>query len=379
MARLGAFPTPVQSLDQVTKSLGEGRVFVKRDDVSSSTYGGNKVRTLEVLFGQAQRLGCTRIYSTGAYGSNHATATVLHAPKVGLESGVVLFPQPRSWAALENLRVILSSRAVVRALPHWSALPFGMWAARRAESVQGTRAFIMVPGGATPKGALGYVSAAFELAEQVEAGEVPRPSTVVIGVGSTCTSAGLLVGFHHAARLGIGFRDERGNAAPPELVSVRVTPWPITSKTMILRLASKASAELAALAGEPGLALSPRDFAAHFRVDGRYLGRGYGFASSDGLEAQRMWHEAGAHELDTTYSAKAAAAVVDQVRTGAAGPIVFWSTKSTTPLPPSDLDALRAAPTRMVRWMRRAEQELSAGKLELPVVGEARSAIRLLS
>ena len=73
--------------------------YVKREDESAEVYGGNKVRTLEFLFGEALARGARRIYSTGAFGSNHAAATVLHAPRVGLESGALLFPQPPSRTA----------------------------------------------------------------------------------------------------------------------------------------------------------------------------------------------------------------------------------------------------------------------------------------
>ena len=41
-------------------------------------------------------------------------------------------------------------------LPHWSCLPFGLWRAHGAERL------LMLPGGATPLGALGYVAAALE-------------------------------------------------------------------------------------------------------------------------------------------------------------------------------------------------------------------------
>src|SRR5690606_38893757 len=115
--------------------------FVKRDDASSGVYGGNKVRTLEALFGLARARGARRVYSTGAFGSNHALATVLHAPRAGLEPGVILFPQPRSHSALENLRAILAQRPRVRALPHWSLLPFAIAVTELRER----DAFVMVP------------------------------------------------------------------------------------------------------------------------------------------------------------------------------------------------------------------------------------------
>src|SRR5918912_1904461 len=90
-AGLAELPTPVEPLSQLTKALGRpfAEAFIKRDDLSSPVYGGNKVRTLEVLFGAALEEGATHIYATGAFGSNHATATVLHALRVGLKPGVM--------------------------------------------------------------------------------------------------------------------------------------------------------------------------------------------------------------------------------------------------------------------------------------------------
>jgi D-cysteine desulfhydrase len=366
IAPLGEFPTPVESLERVAREVGhpDVAVFVKRDDISSPVYGGNKVRTLETLFGRARAEAATHIWSTGAFGSNHAVATVLHAPRAGLEPGALLFPQPVSWAALENLRVVLAQGPEVRALMHWSSLPFGMFATARRERARGRRPVIMVPGGATPAGALGYVSAAFELARQVARGDLPAPKRVVIGVGSTCTSAGLLVGFHHAARLGIGFVDARGRPAPPELVSVRVTPWPVTSRHRIVGLAVRTARLLAELSDEPRLAVDRHALGRLLRVEGRYLGRGYGHASRAGAAALRLWQGAGLFALDPTYSAKAAAGLLDEIRRGE-GPLLFWSTKSTVPLPTCEPALIRNAPPAMLRWIARAENELER-RGELP-------------
>ena len=232
MVALGEFPTPVERMLGLEGELGCAPFYVKRDDLSSPVYGGNKVRTLEVLFGLARAAGANEVVATGAYGSNHAVATVLHAARAGLRSGAILFPQPKSWAALENFRVSVTRAEALSVLWHWLALPFAILRARAPER------FVMMPGGATPDGALGYVSAALELAQQVAAGELEPPRRVFVGVGSTCTSAGLLVGFHLAARLGLGFRE------PPQVVSCVVTPLPVTSRFRILGLAVRASARL---------------------------------------------------------------------------------------------------------------------------------------
>jgi D-cysteine desulfhydrase len=335
---LGDLPTPIEPL--VLETNGEptpaagAELFVKRDDLSSAVYGGNKVRTLEVLFGAALRAGASHVYATGAFGSNHAVATILHAKRAGLLPGALLFPQPLSQTAADNLVVSAAHASSFVALPHWSFLPFGMARLRVRAS---TRAFVMVPGGATPLGALGYVAAAFELARQVQSGVLPLPERVVVGVGSTCTSAGLLAGMSLAARLGIGFV-KNGQEAPPRLVSVRVTPWPVTAAFRIVGLAVRATELLSTLTGDPSLRLGRALLGARLTVDGRFLGRGYGFGTEGGDRATALFAAAGGPPLDSTYSAKSAAYLIAARQAPpapASGPILYWATKSSAPLPSS--------------------------------------------
>lgn len=350
--KLGELPTPVESLTPVMSAAGhpEAEAWIKRDDLTSPLYGGNKVRTLEVLFGQAIDQGATHIYSTGAFGSNHAAATVLHAPQVGLKPGVLLFPQPCSHTAADNLKAVLGQQPQVRALPHWSTLPYGMWRTRRAHQRQGHRPVLMAPGGATPLGAMGYISAALELGGQIAAGLCPAPDAIVVGLGSTCTSAGLLVGLHHAARLGIGFK------RPPQLIAVRVTPWPVTAPVRVAWLARRASRLLARLTDDPSLAIPLRTLRRSLTVDGGFLGAGYGLPTPAGREAISLFSHMPGLTLDTTYSAKAAAAVLHRVRHGERRTILYWATKSSAPLPAADPPTLKAAPRLMKRWLKGVER-----------------------
>ncbi|HEY4159341.1 MAG TPA: pyridoxal-phosphate dependent enzyme [Polyangiaceae bacterium] len=355
-APLGTFPTPVTPATGLAGALGvaSADVWLKRDDISAAAYGGNKVRTLELLFGQARVLGKERVFSTGAFGSNHALATAFHAARCELRPGALLFPQPISFAAYENLRALSALDVELRAIAHWSALPFGIW--RLKKRAGASAPYVMVPGGATPLGALGYVSAGLELARQIADKELPLPRRIVVGVGSTCTSAGLCVGLTLAATRGLGFT----RATQPELCSVRVTPWPITSRFRILRLATAASRLLCTLSGGTLPQFSGSELSRRFDVDGRFLGSGYGLPTDAGREAIALWSQLGLPALDTTYSAKAVARVLADTRAGSPGPVLFWSTKSSVPLPAQT--PLRAdLPPRVARWLKRAERELAPG------------------
>jgi hypothetical protein len=52
---LGEFPTAVQKLDRLGKYLSFDNLFIKRDDLSGNIYGGNKIRKLEFILGNALR------------------------------------------------------------------------------------------------------------------------------------------------------------------------------------------------------------------------------------------------------------------------------------------------------------------------------------
>lgn len=324
--------------------------YVKRDDLTSPVYGGNKVRTLEAWFGQARRDGRSWVYSTGAYGSNHAVATVLHGRRAGFKAGVLLFPQPFSRTARENLEVSATCADEVVDLWHWSSLPLGMWRTARRHGGARGRALVMPPGGATPRGALGFLSAALEVGLQVQAGVLPRPDEIVLALGSTCSTAGLLVGLHVASRLGLGLRGPGASGGPPALVAVRVTPWPVTSPWRVLGLAERTARWLYALSGDRTFDIERRELARTLHVEGGFIGSGYGCPTPGGLEAIRRL-EPFSSALDTTYSAKSAAALLSRAERAPGRTRLFWSTKSGAPLPRVTTDALERLPPRMRRWL----------------------------
>jgi D-cysteine desulfhydrase len=330
---LGQWPTPVTEV-----RVEHGSVWVKDEGVSNARYGGNKIRTLEVWFGHARERGAKRIWSIGAYGSNHAIATVLHAPAAGLDAGAIVFPQPSSEWAVENCAALIASGCPLIRLRSVAEVPIAaMMLAHRARD-----AIVMPPGGATTIGAFGALAAAFELAEQVEAGVVPPPQRIVLAIGSTCTTAGLLAGFALAHAAGVW------RWPAPIIHGVRVTPWPVTSRLRIAEYARQTLARAVRLGG-PRVATSLAELHARLVVDGRELGPGYGRPTARGAAAIAAIH---GPRLDGVYSAKAAAALLRLHRAGR-GPLLFWSSKSTAVLPMPAADTIRTGPRALQRWLSR--------------------------
>lgn len=333
---LGAWPSPLEA-----KIVRGHEVLFKREDLSAEGYAGNKIRPLEMVFGAARAAGLGEIWSTGAYGSNHALAAVVHARRQGLFGGAILWPQPWSQTAEDNVVATLSVADEVRWARSIAEMPAMALMTRWRR-----RAWVMPPGAATPLGATGHANAALELGAQLS--ERGRPiDAIVLPVGSTCTSAGLLVGtaLAHAA----GLFPER----PPRVVAVRVTPWPVTAAWRIARLAAATAARFEVLFAKAGLTLPmfPRaaaDFAARLEVIGDELGAGYGRATPRGWEMLAEMSHLGVR-LDTTYSAKAAAHLARRLDRGAER-LLFWATKSAVPLPA--VDRTRSLPPALAKWLR---------------------------
>src|SRR3984957_6563916 len=66
-------PTPIQRLQRLERELEtKVRLYVKRDDLMGLGGGGNKLRKLEFLLGDALSQGCDTFITTGGTQSNHA-------------------------------------------------------------------------------------------------------------------------------------------------------------------------------------------------------------------------------------------------------------------------------------------------------------------
>ena len=63
---LAQLPTPLHELPNLPKAVGfDGRLFIKRDDLTGLAAGGNKSRKLEYLMAEALEKGCDTVITAG--------------------------------------------------------------------------------------------------------------------------------------------------------------------------------------------------------------------------------------------------------------------------------------------------------------------------
>jgi 1-aminocyclopropane-1-carboxylate deaminase/D-cysteine desulfhydrase-like pyridoxal-dependent ACC family enzyme len=327
---LGIWPTPVEQLAGLGSWLKRTDLFIKRDDVSGREYGGNKVRKLEFLLADAQKHGARRVITSGAAGSNHALATAVYARRLGLEATLILFNQPASDSVRNNLLMDASAGAEMVFEEYYENY------ARRLQEIvirytseEGIAPYLIEAGGSTPLGVLGYVNAAFELRDQIYSKILPEPHAIYVAFGTMGTVAGLILGLKAA---GLSSR----------VIASRVVPSLLANQEKFLVLCKKTFHLLATL--DPSFrTLQVRE--SDVTIVSDHFEPGYGLASSAVEDAIRCAHEYGGHVLATTYSGKACATFLSDARqTQLSGPLLFYNTKNSRPLP----DTIRAADCRIL-------------------------------
>ena len=292
LADLVPFLPLADGLPTQTEQLDDG-LWVKRDDRTSSHYGGNKVRKFEFLLPVAQRRGGP-VVTAGGIGSHHVLAAAVHAGRIGLDLEALLYPQPPT-ADVERTQRELAGLDTVRVtrIPSPYLMPVAL--AAHLARLAPRRPYLLWPGASTPLGALGYVSAGVELVDAFRDAGRAEPDVVVVPLGSGGTAVGIAVGLVLA-----GWRRAH-------VLAVRAADALVTNAAVLAGLEAGMAA-LLALAGW-------RPHPARVDVARDWFGPGYGHPTAAGEAATDRAAELGL-ELEPTYTAKAFAAALDQHRRG---------------------------------------------------------------
>jgi D-cysteine desulfhydrase len=321
-ARLGRFPTPVDKAEALARELGLRSLSIKRDDRSAEPYGGGKARKLELLLGAAREEGARGVITFGGVGSHHAIATAIYGNQLGLDVHLLLLPEPPSDAVRAALLACAREGAQLELAGTLTA------AKRRAAALAADGSLhIIEAGGSSPLGNVGFVSAAFELAAQIERGEIDRPDDVYIALGTMGSAVGLAIGLAVAE---LPIRIVAVRASSPGTSSLRALKAMHAETVALLRARDPSFPDVAL--GEDRLVIA-----------GDYLGKGYAEPTIKGARAIEL---AARHDLalEHTYTAKAFAAIVDAARRAPDRRVLYWHTHASQTLDVSDVDASRLPP-----------------------------------
>ena len=292
--RLAALPTPLVPAEGLRAAVGGPPLWLKRDDLISFGFGGNKVRGLELLLADARRLGADRLITGAGSQSNHVRATAAAAAYAGLAMTAVYWGRPPE--ALEgNYRLVrlLGGEARFTGNDDRAAVDDHIAAAAEEERAAGRAPYPIPRGGACALGVLGHVLAARELAAQCDALGLPL-DTLVLAVGSGATLAGWTLGARLLGR-------------PWRLDGVTVSRPAAEVRERVAALASEAAALL-----ELDLRVAPDDV----RIDEGFIGEGYGIPTAEGRAALELAARRQGVFFDPTYTGKAFAAYRAGLATG---------------------------------------------------------------
>lgn len=291
-------PTPIQELKRLNAELGGVRVFVKRDDFTAIGGGGNKLRKLEFLLGEAKAQGADTVITVGARQSNHARLTAAACAHAGFACELVL-PRvvPRDDADyVNNGNVLLDDLFGAKVHDLRGDADVSALVAQRLDALarEGRKAYFAPVGGSSGVGCLGYVSCAQEIeAQSKEMGVAFKH--VITANGSSGTHAGLAAGF---AASGHGASFSKSYAVYYD-----------AAKTHGITL-EKARETLALL--DPSATLKSEDII----VDGAHRGTGYGVPTQGMIGAVRLMASKEGLLLDPVYSGKAFGGLLHDVRSG---------------------------------------------------------------
>lgn len=316
---LADLPTELRRADHLGAALGIAGLLIKSDDTSAAEYGGNKVRKLEYLLGDALAHKCDAVLTFGGVGSNHALATAIFAKQLGLRCYAVLVRQPATPSVQKTLRY---HAHVGTHLIHATNYPASRELAAKAKAGHpsgGDRVYEIPWGGSSWLGTVGFVNAALELSAQLGNGEYPVPDVIYMPCGTLGSTAGLAMGLRFA-----------GLAS--HVMAVRVTPPLVSSPERFAGLFTRTNAELHAR--DPDFPVL-EDPLANVTLRGEFFGEGYDYASAESREALEFTR---AHEnvhLDLTYTGRAMAALIHDARQGrlAGRNVLFWNTYNSRPYP----------------------------------------------
>ena len=287
--------TPIEFLPRLTEKIGKTEIWIKRDDCTGLSTGGNKTRKLEFLMAEAINQGSDLILTQGATQSNHVRQTSAAAAKLGLDCHVLL--EDRTGIETTNYKlngnVLLNSLHGATSEHRPSGLDMDQELINVSEKFisKGRKTYVIPGGGSNPTGALGYVNCAQEIVYQ--SSEMGKPFDFIVhATGSAGTQAGLVTGLKllnsGITLLGIGVRASKIDQEEKVFNLAKLTSEKISKIQLVKREDVIANCD--------------------------FVGPGYGLPDTSTLDAIRLFAELEGILLDPVYSGKGAAGLIQLLK-----------------------------------------------------------------
>ena len=290
--------TPIEKLNRFSDALDGPEIYIKRDDLTGLTLGGNKTRKLEFVIANALKKGCDTIITCGAVQSNSCRLTLSAAIKENLKCRLLLLEHEPTGlydpnASGNNLLFNLLEAEQVKVIPHGADAEAKMKKMADEATAEGRKPYIIEGNYASALAALGHVVCAQEILGQMNEKGICFDQ-VICPSGSGGTHGGLLTGFfgfnHPIPVNGINIR--RGKAEQEKRVL-----------DVIERTVELAESETKV----------PREAVVCFDD---YYQPGYMMPNPEMIEAVRLLAKTEGILLDPCYSGKAMAGLIDLIRNG---------------------------------------------------------------
>jgi D-cysteine desulfhydrase family pyridoxal phosphate-dependent enzyme len=318
-ANLAFLPTPVHPMKNLANSLGFDELWIKRDDLTGLTFGGNKSRKLEYIIGEALEKGADTVVTVGGVQSNHCRQTAAFAAAAGLRCILLLAgEEPKVTEA--NLLLDKLFGAELKFFPEETPFQLNESLDSVVETLedQGFEPYPIPIGAANALGSLSYALAVDELAKQMKEKNVDI-KRIILAEGTGGTQAGILAGIQ---KYGLDC----------EVIGIGVMESAEESTKRIISLLQQMTEEYGEFLGkmEPEIAV----------ID-RFQGEGYGILDSATKTAIEMFAKMEGIILDPVYTGKAGLALIQMSLAGdldTSKPTLFWHTGGVPTLFPSTRD-----------------------------------------
>jgi len=305
--RFAFLPTPLHPMRNLGKELGLDDLWIKRDDMTGPSFGGNKTRKLEFVIGDAKQQGCDTLVTVGALQSNHCRQTAAAAAAAGMRCVLLLGgEEPDEYTG--NLLLDGLYGAEIKFFPDEGFLALNDRLASVVTTLEelGLKPYAVPAGAATPIGLLAYAAAIQELKEQLDNASF-SPERIIVATSTGGTLAGMIAGQY---MMGLD----------AEILGLDVYDDADTATSRVRELLQRMMKEYPSLVGR---------FKPTISIDDRFIGKGYAVMGDTERKAIEMFARLEGVLLDPVYTGKAGVGLIQMALSGeipSDSPTLFWHT-----------------------------------------------------